>query len=137
MTELPSETPHTEPEPEPAGDPVLHWSRLKFFLTLNVAFAATGVGLLKMEGPWYVDGVVAGLFFVGFCLALSSRRALSAHAGQDRTGRSFLLALAIFYLAVCAVIVWLTFVTPTETPLNEDQEVRALTAPAAYSECDL
>lgn len=128
MTELPTETPEISPDPEP--DPILVWNQQKFYLTANLALAAVSIALLKIEGPWYVDGIVAGFFFIGFCFSIASRRALSV---RGVAGRWFLLAVGLFHLAACIVIVWLTFISPPEAVPTED----AASAPATYSTLDL
>jgi len=139
-----------------------HRSSVRFAVVLNAALAVATLGILKIDGPWYADGIVAGLFALGFGFSLfawrSARRGeavLRAVAAQltDVSGErgkraaemgpgcprpAVFLLFAAFFLAASVASVWFTYLSREQAPVEEDAIAQIVRIPrGAYSEFGL
>jgi hypothetical protein len=138
--------------PETASLSFDEWERLqlshrcsvRFAVALNAALAVATLGILKMDGPWYADGIVAGLFAFGFGFSLFAWRgarrgeavlraaaAQLADVGGERGKRAaemgpgcprpaVFLLFAAFFLAASVASVWFTYLSREQVPMEED-----------------
>jgi hypothetical protein len=126
------------------------WARARLYLILSTAGLIATLALLKMEGPWYVDAIIAAAFLgqgmsaIVFAGSLGRReggpyragrvRSLEAQLGlaaeaesgaperRDPIGAAFsaLTLLAILHFGACGLTLWLTFFAPPEIPVEEE-----------------
>ena len=74
--------------------------------------------MLKLDGPYYADGIAAGIYVVGFLIALWSFRSIrKSEAENDFSGVStapVFAALALFFIAAAVAVIWFTYISPPE-----------------------
>lgn len=100
----------------------IHDGNLRFHLVLNLTLAAVSAGILKIDGPWYADAVIAALFACGFATSVfalrSLRRTRSAvlaaifHPEEQPapvSADAVFLLLAVFYLSAAVATLWLSY----------------------------
>jgi hypothetical protein len=134
-----------------------HELNTRFHLLLNLGFAALTTLLLKVDGPYYADAVVAGLFACGLGLSVFSWRSVNATARlleaietrrRDeaerlgvhdaprqiqavRAGFLFLL-LATFFLTAALATVWFSYISVRDQNVSgEDAVATLMTVPRA------
>lgn len=99
--------------------PSAHRETLRFHLLLNLTLAIAATWVLKIDGPYYADGIAAGIYVIGFLIALWSFRSIrKSEAENEFSGVStapVFAALAIFFLAAAVAVVWFTYISPPDT----------------------
>ena len=101
-----------------------HREALRFHLFLNLALAIGATWVLKLDGPYYADGIAAGIYVVGFLIALWSFRSIrKSEAESEFSGVStapVFAALAIFFIAAAVAVIWFTYISPPEAIYPEE-----------------
>jgi len=97
---------------------------LRFHLLLNLTLAIAATWVLKLDGPYYADGIAAGIYVVGFLIALWTFRSIrKSEAENDFSGVStapVFASLAIFFVAAAAAVIWFTYISPPEAIYPEE-----------------
>ncbi|HYO83021.1 MAG TPA: hypothetical protein VES20_16555 [Bryobacteraceae bacterium] len=94
---------------------------LRFHMALHAANALASLAVLKIEGPFYADYLVAGWLVCSSIAALTSARMLTGFA---RRPLGLLIALSLFYLASAVTVFWLTWTGTVEHTHEEDAVAR-------------
>jgi len=127
-----------------------HELNVRFHILVNLGFAAATTLILKVDGPYYADAVVAGLYVCGVGLSIFSfrsvrrssrllydaeirRREEAERAGvhdlpsesHPGTGLLFLL-VATFCLAAAFATMWFSYITVRDQSASEDDAVASV-----------
>jgi hypothetical protein len=94
-----------------------HQRAVHFHLALYTAIAVVGIAVLKMEGPYYADYMIAGFFGCAAVLAAASLRNLRRSAAPAKLPAPTLplVALIVFFIASAIAITALTKAAVEET----------------------
>ena len=134
-------------------DQEARWARARLYLVLLLAGLIATLALLKLEGTWYVDALIAAAFLAqGMCglvfstslgrrepkpqqlLILEERLAFASAAEPSAAtsdGRNYtlgavvtaLILLSILHFGACGLALWLTFFSPPEMPVVEEEAI--------------
>ena len=88
-------------------------------------------GFLKLDGPYYADGIAAGIYVVGFLIALWSFRSDPRRAKRTTSSPAYrsapvFAALAIFFLAAAVAVIWFTYISPPDAIYPEEGVATAM-----------
>lgn len=125
-------------------------STTRFHLVLDLSTAALVCTILKMDGPYYADAIVAGLFICGFGLTVYSYRcvrrveiALSVAESQRRAEEERLgltptsvshrpgpaiifVLLATFFVSAAVATLWFSYASIRDQGASGDDSVAVL-----------
>jgi len=103
-----------------------HENRVRFHLLLNLGFALGALWVLKVDGPYYADGISAALLFCGTFVSLWSRteiRNSEVHAGlsPSRFLTWLFLAFPLFFAGAAIAVIYFTYMVPPEMPFSDEE----------------
>ncbi len=127
---LSNQVAETPPPPAPVERPnraarLLHERAVRFHLLLNLGFALAATWVLKLDGPYYADGISAGLFVCGALVSLWSRRGIAdseRETGVPHARGLHLLftVFALFFLSAAVAIVYFTYIDAPDMPFSDE-----------------
>ena len=105
-----------------------HESRVRFHLLLNLGFALGALWVLKIDGPYYADGISAALLLCGTFVSLWSRAEIrngeiGADVARSRSLRLLFLALPVFFMGAAIAVVYFTYMVPPEMPFSDEEGI--------------
>lgn len=135
-----------------------HHQGVRFHLSLNIFLILAATAVLKSDGPYFADGLSAGIYTCGLALSLFAFR--SVHAGEtnlraaerDRlaldaesdypdkprvsrpSAATLFVILSVFFLAAACATVYYSFVAPVEQ-IQADEDGVAWTVMAPPEAC--
>lgn len=106
---------------------------IRFHLILNIGLALSATWVLKVDGPYYADGIAAGIYVCGLAVTAIgmgeirvSRRQLQEVAPNVETGSGLsrlFVVFALFFLCAACAVVWFTYIAPQDLIYPEDDGV--------------
>ncbi|MBC7927835.1 MAG: hypothetical protein H7039_19490 [Bryobacteraceae bacterium] len=106
---------------------------VRFHLLLNLGLALAATWVLKVDGPYYADGIAAGVYVCGLAVTVISmgeikvaRRQLKELTPNLEIGSGLtrlFLVFALFFLCAACAVIWFTYIAPQDLIYPEDDGV--------------
>ena len=103
-----------------------HESRIRFHLLLNLGFALGALWVLKVDGPYYADGISAALLLCGAFVSLWSKSEIrkgetEADVSPSRFLTLLFSALPLFFAGAAVAVIYFTYIVPPEMPFYDEE----------------